>query len=86
MEEKKKKAKYTKNEERKELRAMSSEQLIKHKKELLLSVLQASPGLVNPKINPNNRGQIRRRIARINTLLGERKLRGVAKEEKRLSL
>ncbi len=78
------KLKHTRNEEIKELTAMSDEKLIKHKKEMLMSVLQTSPGLIHPKLNPVNRGQIRKRIARINTVLGQRKLRGVAKEEKRI--
>jgi len=72
------------SKEAKELREMSSEKLIKHKKDLLVSVLQTSPNLVSPKYNVSNRGKVRRRIARINTILGERNLRGVAKEEKRL--
>lgn len=72
------------SKEMKELSAMSDDKLISHKKELLINVLATSPGLVNPKFSPSTRGQIRRRIARINTLMGERKRRGVLKEEKRL--
>ena len=79
------KMKHTRNEEIKELMAMSDKELIQHKKEMRLAVLQTSPGLVDPKLNPGNRGQVRKRIARINTILGQRRLRGVAKEEKKLS-
>ncbi len=68
----------------KELTKMSDDELVKHKKELRISVLQASPNMVKQIIPDTNRGKIRRRIARINTILGERKLRGVAKEEIRL--
>jgi len=68
-----------------ELRKMSDDQLIKHKKELLISILSTSPGLPNPNLDPSNRGKIRRRIARINTIMGERGRGGVLKEEKRLN-
>lgn len=70
--------------ETKELRKMSDDKLIKEKKELLISFLSTSPHLVSPKIKIQNRGKIRRRIARINTLMGERQRRGILKEEKRI--
>ena len=78
------KMKHARNEEIKELTSMTDKQLIERKKELLISFLQTSPNLVAPKINSQNRGQVRKKIARINTILGQRNLRGVAKEEKRL--
>ncbi len=67
-----------------DLRKLSDEQLIKEKKSLKIMFLQTSKGLVDPKIQPDHRGKIRKRIARINTILGERQRRGVVKEEKRL--
>lgn len=76
--------KHTKNLERKELALMLDDQLVREKKELLVSFLMTSPGLVSPKLTPSHRGSIRKRIARINTLLGERNRRGIAKEEIRL--
>lgn len=72
------------NKEAKELREMSSEELIKEKKKLTIQFLMSSPNMVSPKIHIQNHGLTRRRIARINTILGERKLRGVAREEIRL--
>ena len=72
------------NNESQELRKMSDKQLIKESEELRISFIMTSPGLVSPKLQPNHRGKVRRRIARINTILGERDSRGVVKQEKRL--
>lgn len=70
--------------ETKELRIMSDKQLIKESENLRMAFLMTSPNLINPKMRPEDRGKVRRRIARINTILGERGRRGVVKQEKRL--
>lgn len=80
-----KKLKYTIKNELEELRKMSNEKLIKEKKRLKIDFLSCNPKAANPRINPSNKGKLRQRIARINTILGERNLRGVAKEEVRLT-
>lgn len=72
------------SKETKELREMDDDKLIKEKKSLLINLLSASPNVTKPIIPHRKRGLIRRRIARINTIMGERGRRGVLKEEKRL--
>jgi len=67
-----------------ELRQKNDKQLIKESEELRKTLLMTSPGLIAPRAALSNRGKIRRRIARINTILGERGRRGVVKQEKRL--
>lgn len=70
--------------EMKELRELNDNQLISKSEELRKNLLMCSPNLMDPRMKPQIRGKIRRSIARINTLLGERKRRGVVKQEKRL--
>lgn len=72
------------NKEMNELRKLTDNQLIKKSEELRKMLLMASPNLANPQVKPQHRGRIRRSIARVNTLLGERNRRGVVKQEKRL--
>ncbi len=70
--------------EAQELRKMSDNDLIKEKENLKVMFLTTSPNLIGDKCNPQNRGKVRKRIARINTIMGERGRRGVLKEEKRI--
>ena len=72
------------SKETNELRELTDEKLIKEKENLLISILQTSKGMLHPQLDPVNRGQVRRRIARVNTIMGERGHRGVLKEEKRI--
>lgn len=70
--------------EMKELRKLSNEKLLEKHKEMRKALLMTSPKMVKSIYKPQQRGQIRRIIARINTILGERKIRGKTKEEIRL--
>ena len=67
------------------LRGLSDEQLIQKKKELTKLFICTVNGALNPKFPPARRGELRRSIARINTIMGERGHRGLLKEERRLN-
>jgi len=72
------------NKELEELRKLSDKKLLEKHREMRINLLMTSKNMLNPKFPPQKRGSIRRTIARINTIVGERKLRGRTKEEKRL--
>lgn len=63
-----------------ELKGMSDNELLKRKKDMEF-LLMGSYAKVKPLIPPTNRGRVRRSIARINTLLGERGRRGFNKNQ-----
>lgn len=63
-----------------ELRKLTDKELLEKRKELKV-MLVSSYAKVSPKIKPGKRGKVRRGIARIDTILGERKRRGFTKEQ-----
>jgi ribosomal protein L29 len=57
--------------ETQQLRDMSNEKLEEEKKNTMFLIMGCNKKFTNPKIKVENRGRLKRRVAKINTILRE---------------